>query len=57
MRSVNESFAEYGELNEKIGKDLISNVASIDDPARLADTIAAHLIMRVSDKQQILEIE
>ena len=57
MRTVNESFAEYAKLNEKIGKDLISSVSSIDDPSRLADTIAAHLTMNVSDKQELLECE
>ena len=57
MRAVHESFAEYAKLNEKIGKDLISTVASIDDPARLADTIAAHMVIKVPDKQEILETE
>ena len=57
MRTVNACFEEYGKLNEKIGKDLVSTVSSIEDPVRLADTIAAHLILRVSDKQEILEIE
>jgi len=57
MRAVHESFAEYAKLNEKIGKDIVSTVASIDDPARLADTIAAQMSIKVSDKQEILEIE
>ena len=55
MRTVNESFAEYGKLNKKIGKDLISTVSAIEDPSRLADTIAAHLVLKVNDKQELLE--
>lgn len=55
MRTVNESFAEYGKLNKKIGKDLVSTVSAIEDPSRLADTIAAHLVLKVNDKQELLE--
>ena len=57
MRAVQEGFAEYAKLNEKIGKDLVSTVSSIDDPARLADTIAAHMVINVTDKQIVLETE
>ncbi len=57
MRTVNESFEDYAKLNEKIGNDLISTVMSLEDPSRLSDTIAAHLTMKVSDKQELLEIE
>ncbi len=55
MRTVIESFGEYGKLNKKIGKDLISTVSTIENPSRLADTIAAHLVLKVSDKQELLE--
>jgi len=57
IRAVNESFEEYATLNEKIGKDLIATISSIEDPSRLADTIAAHLTLKVSDKQELLEFE
>ena len=57
MRALNESFEEYAKLNEKMGKDLVSTVAAIDDPVRLGDTMAAHLIMKVKDKQEVLETE
>jgi ATP-dependent Lon protease len=56
IRAVNESFEEYAKLNEKISKEHVTTVASIDDPARLADTIAAHLTLKVADKQELLEI-
>jgi len=57
VRAVCEGFDEYARLNEKIGKDLVATITAIDDPSRLSDTIAAHLILRVQDKQEILEIE
>jgi len=57
MRTVIDSFEDYAKLNEKIGKDLVTTVSAIEEPARLADTIAAHLILRVQDKQELLELE
>ena len=57
MRTVVESFEEYAKLNEKLSKDHVSTVAGLDDPARLADTVAAHLTLKVSDKQLLLEID
>ncbi len=55
MRTVNESFEDYAKLNKKIGKELAVTVSSIEDPSRFADTIAAHLTTKVSDKQELLE--
>lgn len=55
MRSINTSFEEYAKLNTKIGKEIVSAVMAIEDPGRLADTIAGHLAMKVADKQNILE--
>ena len=57
MRAIGESFDEYAKLNEKIGKDLVSTISSIEDPSRLADTIAAHVSMKLRDKQEILQVE
>ncbi|MBN1103415.1 MAG: endopeptidase La [Deltaproteobacteria bacterium] len=57
MRALNEGFEEYAKFNEKMGKDLVATLASIDDPVRLGDTMAAHLIMKVKDKQEVLETE
>jgi ATP-dependent Lon protease len=56
-RAVAESFDEYAKLNEKIGKDLATTVSAIEDPCRLADTISAHLTMKVRDKQELLQVE
>jgi len=57
MRAVKEGFEEYAKLNEKIGKELITSVYNVEDPARLGDTIAGQLALKISDKQALLEIE
>jgi len=55
IRTLNESFDEYSKLNKKIGKELVATLAAIENPSRLSDTIAAHLAIKVSDKQELLE--
>jgi ATP-dependent Lon protease len=55
VRTINESFDEYSKLNKKIGKELVTTLAAIENPSRLADTIAAHLAIKVSHKQELLE--
>ena len=55
LRAIHTSFEEYAKLNNKIGKEIVSAVTSITDPGRLADTIAGHLALKVSDKQELLE--
>jgi len=55
VRSVNSTFETYVKLNKKIPPEMIMSVASIDEPARLADTIVAHLGIKLEDKQQLLE--
>src|SRR5206468_6042174 len=56
IRSVNSTFENYVKLNKKIPPEMIMSVASIEDPARLADTIVAHLGIKLEDKQTLLEI-
>src|SRR5882672_5432240 len=56
IRSVNATFETYVKLNKKIPPEMIMSVASIDDPARLADTIVAHLGIKLEDKQTLLEM-
>jgi ATP-dependent Lon protease len=56
MRGVNSSFESYVKLNKKIPPEILMPLAAIEDPSRLADTIAAHLQMKMEDKQSILEI-
>jgi ATP-dependent Lon protease len=56
-RSINSTFEHYVKLNKKIPPEMIMSVASIDEPGRLADTIVAHLGIKIEDKQALLEIE
>src|SRR5262245_29507165 len=55
IRSVNSTFENYVKLNKKIPPETIMSVASIADPARLADTIVAHLGVKLEDKENLLE--
>lgn len=57
MRSIKSNFETYVKLNKRIPPEMLSSVAVIDDPARLADTIVAHLNLKLGDKQKILEVE
>jgi len=55
LRSLVSLFEQYVKLNRKIPPEILSTLSGIDDPSRLADTIAAHLAIRLSDKQRLLE--
>jgi ATP-dependent Lon protease len=55
VRSIHEAFEEFVRLNKKIPQDLALTITAIDDPGRLGDTIAAHLNLKLNDKQDILE--
>jgi len=56
MRSTMALFEQYVKLNKKVPAELLPSLASIDAPGRLADTIAAHLTLKLEDKQRVLEI-
>jgi len=56
-RSILAQFEAYAKLNKKIPAELLPSLASMDAPGRLADTIAAHLSLKLEDKQAVLEIE
>ena len=56
VRSVNSTFENYVKLNKKIPPEMTMSVASIDDRSRLADTIVAHLGIKLEDKQALLEM-
>src|SRR5712692_6816741 len=56
MRSVLTEFDQYVKLNMKIPPEILTSLAGIDDPGRLADTITAHLSLKIEEKQQILEM-
>ena len=56
VRSLLDTFDQYVKLNKKIPGEVLTSVASIEDPVRLADTIAAHMTLKLDEKQKILEI-
>ncbi len=55
QRTVLNSFDQYVKLNSKIPSEVLNALSGIDDPSRLADTMAAHMTLKVSDKQIVLE--
>ncbi|MFH0800100.1 MAG: endopeptidase La [Pseudomonadota bacterium] len=56
MRGVKSTFEQYVRLNKRIPPEMLASVSTIEDPSRLADTIVAHLSLKLPDKQSILEI-
>ncbi|CCP14991.1 endopeptidase La [Stenotrophomonas maltophilia] len=54
-RSLMSLFEQYVKTNRKLPPELLQTLSGIDEPARLADTIAAHISVRLSDKQRLLE--
>jgi ATP-dependent Lon protease len=56
MRSLVSLFEQYVKLNRKIPPELLTTLAGIDDASRLADTVAAHLNIRLQEKQALLEM-
>ena len=55
IRQVHQTFEKYVKLNKRIPPEMQMTVSSIDDPSKLADTIVAHLNLKLTDKQTILE--
>ncbi|QOW21454.1 endopeptidase La [Novilysobacter avium] len=55
MRSLMTLFEQYIKTNRKLPPELMQTLSGIDEPGRLADTVAAHLGVRISDKQRLLE--
>jgi ATP-dependent Lon protease len=56
-RSLLEQFEQYVKLNKKVPPEVLASLGSIDNASRLADTVAAHLSVRIEQKQRILELE
>ena len=56
IRSAVSQFEGYVKLNKKIPPEVLTSVSGIDEPARLADTMAAHMPLKVPEKQKVLEI-
>ena len=55
-RAVTQHFDQYVKLNKKIPPEILTSIAGIDDPGRLADTIAAHLPLKLEAKQSVLDL-
>ncbi len=55
-RAVTQHFDQYVKLNKKIPPEILTSIAGIDDPGRLADTIAAHLPLKLESKQSVLDL-
>src|SRR4051812_31953774 len=55
LRSVKTNFESYIKLNKKVPAETLASVAQIEDPAKLADTVASHLTVKIPDRQQLLE--
>ncbi|HWT99890.1 MAG TPA: endopeptidase La [Terriglobales bacterium] len=56
-RSVISQFEQYIKLNKKIPPEVLVSVNQIDDPSKLADTVASHLGLKINDKQELLEVQ
>ncbi|MBE0531489.1 MAG: endopeptidase La [Rhodospirillales bacterium] len=55
-RSVVTQFEQYIRLNKKIPPEVLVSINQIEDPGKLADTVASHLALKISEKQELLEI-
>jgi ATP-dependent Lon protease len=56
-RAVTQQFDQYVKLNKKIPPEILTSIAGIDDAGRLADTIAAHLPLKLEAKQSVLDLD
>ncbi len=56
VRSLTTQFDQYVKLNKKVPPEILTSLSSIDEPSRLVDTIAAHMSLKIEEKQKIIEI-
>ena len=56
MRSAVTLFDQYVKLNKKVPPEVLTSLSSIDEPGRLADTMAAHMSLKLDEKQHVLEM-
>ncbi len=56
MRTSTALFDQYVKLNKKVPPEVLTSLSSIDDPSRLADTMAAHMSLKLEEKQHVLEM-
>ena len=55
-RSVISDFENYVKLNKKVSPEVVSAVSQIEEPSKLADTVASHLAVKIPEKQSVLEL-
>ncbi|MEO1016880.1 MAG: endopeptidase La [Pseudomonadota bacterium] len=55
-RTVVQQFEQYVKLNKKVPPEVLVSLSQIEDPSKLADTVAAHLALKIAEKQEVLEI-
>jgi ATP-dependent Lon protease len=56
VRSIIAQFEQYVKLNKKVPPEILTSLSGIDEAGRLADTVAAHMALKLGEKQKILEI-
>jgi len=54
MRSIVDRFERYSKLNKKVPQEILSSINTIEEPGKFADTVAAHMILKLEDKQDLL---
>jgi ATP-dependent Lon protease len=57
VRSIITQFEQYVKLNKKVPPEVLTSLSGIDEPGRLADTVAAHMALKLSEKQRVLEVQ
>jgi ATP-dependent Lon protease len=57
VRSIIAQFEQYVKLNKKVPPEILTSLSGIEEPGRLADTVAAHMALKLSEKQRVLEIQ
>lgn len=55
VRTVTSAFENYVKLNKKIPPEVLTSLSGIEEPGRLADTMSAHMVLKVDEKQKVLE--
>jgi len=56
VRSMRQAFENYVKLNKRISPEMLVSIQSLDSPSRLADTMVAHLNLKLEEKQELLEL-
>ncbi|MDG1463406.1 MAG: endopeptidase La [Gammaproteobacteria bacterium] len=56
-RALVTQFENYVKLNKKVPPEILASLSSIEQPGRLADTVAAHMSLKLNEKQKVLEVE